>query len=415
MTPFRWALLGSLYITQFLALGFFLIALVAIMRREGAPLEQLGIIYLLGLVWVAKALWAPLVDRIRFGVLGHYRGWLILTQTGMVICLLVTRQFDAMADFQTVFLLSLVIALLSATQDVAADGLACRLLSPANRSVGSGVQMAGGLAGNIIGGGGVLMLYPTVGWEGSMVLLAAGVALPLALILWFREPPSDTAGSSQQDERRGSVSFSQVWRFWQRPGNGRWLAILLTYPVAVSMSYALITPILVDADWSLERIGFVLNIVGSAVGMLAALAAGWAIRWIGRRTALVGAALAQAVGLLILLLPASGFTDTVSVTVSLSAVFLLYGAAAPIVMTLMMDQASPASAGTDFTIQYSVYSLVGFAAGAIGLPLAGLFGYQGVVVLSASIGLVAAMVARGFYQETVLSAPVEAPIPVEPG
>ena len=415
MTPFRWALLGSLYITQFLALGFFLIALVAIMRREGAPLEQLGIIYLLGLIWVAKALWAPLVDRIRFGVLGHYRGWLILTQTGMVICLLVTRQFDAMADFQTVFLLSLVIALLSATQDVAADGLACRLLSPANRSVGSGVQMAGGLAGNIIGGGGVLMLYPTVGWEGSMVLLAAGVALPLALILWFREPPSDTAGSNQQGERRGSVSFSQVWRFWQRPGNGRWLAILLTYPVAVSMSYALITPILVDADWSLERIGFVLNIVGSAVGMLAALAAGWAIRWIGRRTALVGAALAQAVGLLILLLPASGFTDTVSVTVSLSAVFLLYGAAAPVVMTLMMDQASPASAGTDFTIQYSVYSLVGFAAGAIGLPLAGLFGYQSVVVLSASIGLVAAMVARGFYQEAALSAPVEEPVPVEPG
>ena len=415
MTPFRWALLGSLYITQFLALGFFLIALVAIMRREGAPLEQLGIIYLLGLIWVAKALWAPLVDRIRFGVLGHYRGWLILTQTGMVICLLVTRQFDAMADFQTVFLLSLVIALLSATQDVAADGLACRLLSPANRSVGSGVQMAGGLAGNIIGGGGVLMLYPTVGWEGSMVLLAAGVALPLALILWFREPTESAAGGDQPEERRGSVSFSQIWRFWQRPGNGRWLAILLTYPVAVSMSYALITPILVDADWSLERIGFVLNIVGSAVGMLAALAAGWAIRWIGRRTALVGAALAQAVGLLILLLPASGFTDTVSVTVSLSAVFLLYGAAAPIVMTLMMDQASPASAGTDFTIQYSVYSLVGFAAGAIGLPLAGLFGYQGVVVLSASIGLVAAMVARGFYQEAALSAPVEEPVPVEPG
>ena len=415
MTPFRWALLGSLYITQFLALGFFLIALVAIMRREGAPLEQLGIIYLLGLVWVAKALWAPLVDRIRFGVLGHYRGWLILTQTGMVICLLVTRQFDAMADFQTVFLLSLVIALLSATQDVAADGLACRLLSPANRSVGSGVQMAGGLAGNIIGGGGVLMLYPTIGWEGSMVLLAAGVALPLALILWFREPPSDTAGNNQQDERRGSVSFSQVWRFWQRQGSGRWLAILLTYPVAVSMSYALITPILVDADWSLERIGFVLNIVGSAVGMLAALAAGWAIRWIGRRTALVGAALAQAVGLLILLLPASGFTDTVSVAVSLSAVFLLYGAAAPVVMTLMMDQASPASAGTDFTIQYSVYSLVGFAAGAIGLPLAGLFGYQSVVVLAASTALIAAMVARGFYQEAALSAPVEEPVPVEPG
>ena len=416
MTPFRWALLGSLYVTQFLALGFFLIALVAILRQEGAPLEQLGIIYLLGLIWVAKALWAPLVDRLRFGVLGHYRGWLVLTQSGLVLCLLVVGQFDVMTNFEIVFILSLIVALLSATQDVAADGLACRLLSPADRGVGNGVQMAGGLAGNIIGGGGVLMLYPTIGWEGSMMLLAAGVALPLALILWFREPPWASVGNDLSVERRGGISLRQLWRFWKRPGGGRWLAILLVYPIAISMAYAMITPILVDADWSLERIGFVLNIVGSAVGMLAALAAGWAIRWIGRRAALVGAALAQAVGLLLLLLPASGATGAASVTVSLCAVFLPYGAVATVVMTLMMDRASAsASPATDFTVQYSVYSLMGFLAGAIGLSLAAQLGYQGVIMLAAGIALVAAAIARAFYHEAAISVPADAAVPAQPG
>ena len=414
MTPFRWVLLGSLYVSQFLGLAFFMIALVAILRQEGAPLEQLGIIYVLGIVWVAKALWAPLVDRLRFGRLGHYRGWLIVTQIGMVLCLLLTGRFDVVTDFQTVFLLSLVFSLLSATQDIAADGLACRLLPPDNRSLGSGVQMAGGLAGNIIGGGGVLMLYPTVGWSGSMMLLAAGVALPLVLILCFREPPTASAGDDEPEGVSRRVSFSQIWRFWQQPGGGRWLAIVLIYPLAISMAYALITPILVDADWSLERIGFALNVVGSLVGLFAALGAGWAVRRIGRRTALIGAALAQAAGLLILLLPASGVVDTLSVMLCLSIIFLFYGAVAPVIMTVMMDRAAAsATPGTDFTIQYSLHSLVGFAGGAIGLPLAAVFGYQGVIVLAAGIALVAALTARAFYHETVLPAPAAgAAVPV---
>ena len=53
--PFStWALLASLYMTQFMGMSFFMIALVVIMRRQGMPLERLGGIYLLGLFWVAK-------------------------------------------------------------------------------------------------------------------------------------------------------------------------------------------------------------------------------------------------------------------------------------------------------------------------------------------------------------------------
>lgn len=411
MTPFRWILLSSLYVTQFLGIGFFFTALIAILRREGIPLEQLGVIYLLGFVWVVKVLWAPLVDRLQIRRLGHYRGWLIVTQIGMVIMLLVVGLFDPVLEFWTVLALCLVVTVLAATQDVAADGLACRLLSPANRSLGGGVQFGGGMAGNVIGGGGVLILYPMIGWMGCMIVLAAGVALPLALILWFREPVWQAAVGDDQSHRRGRAAFGQIWRFWQRPGHGRWMVMLMIYPLAIYMTYSLITPILVDAGWSLARIGLTLNVAGSAVTMLTAIATGWAIRRIERRNALIGVALLQGVGLLALLLPASGATEGLPLVFSLAALFTVFGTVAPVLVTLMMDRtAGSDSPGTDFTVQYSLYGLVGFASGALALPLATFVGYQGVIVLAAGIALVAAATARAFYRDSPTAMSLEAEV-----
>ncbi|MEM9764733.1 MAG: MFS transporter, partial [Pseudomonadota bacterium] len=395
MTPFRWILLSSLYVTQFLSLGFFLIALVGILRREGMSLDQLGIIYALGLVWVVKVLWAPLVDRVRVAKVGHYRFWLLLTQTGMVATLLVMAQFDVVAEFWAVFALCTVVACLSATQDIAADGLACQFLSHDNRSIGSGVQTAGGLLGNVIGGGGVLMLYPTIGWSGCMVVLAVGVALPLTLILWLREPePGEPAVTCGQ-----RVSLTQLWRFWRRPGGVRWAAILLSYPLAIGMAYALLTPILVDIGWSLERIGFAMNIVGAGLGMVAACGAGWLIRRFGRRHSLVGMAAVQAVALLLLLMPVNGLTGAATVIIAISTVFVLYGALHPVLMTVMMDRASAACPGTDFTIQYSTFMFASFVAGGVALPFASSFGYALTVILVSSTAVVVTIVAALCYDD----------------
>ena len=58
-----WSLLFSLYATQYVGISFLLVALVAILRSQGMPLEKLSIVYSLGIFWVFKFLWAPLIDR----------------------------------------------------------------------------------------------------------------------------------------------------------------------------------------------------------------------------------------------------------------------------------------------------------------------------------------------------------------
>ena len=57
-------------------------------------------------------------------------------------------------------------------------GLACRLLSPDERGVGNGIQIAGGLLGNMLGGGAVLLAYPHLGWHGSVMTCRGYLAYP---------------------------------------------------------------------------------------------------------------------------------------------------------------------------------------------------------------------------------------------
>ncbi|MBK1688926.1 MFS transporter [Rubrivivax gelatinosus] len=378
-----WALLLSLYTTQYLAPGFFMVALVAILRRAGMPLEQLGAIYLLGLFWVLKFLWAPWVDRLSFGRWGHERGWLLLAQAGMVLALLAMAPLDPVQDFSRVLAGCVVVGALSATQDLAADALACRRLAPSDRALGNAIQAAGGLLGNLLGAGAVLVLYERIGWAGAMALLAAGTAVSWVQLLALREPPQPRVPPERAGLRASVVGL------WRRPQGARWLAMLALYPVGVSMAYALLTPLLADAGWSLEGIGWVVNGLGSLLGIVSALATGWLIRRGGRRRALVVAAALQVPGVLALLPLVGGDSGTGAALAGAGLLFLFYNPALVVMSTLMMDRVDPARPATDYALQYGLF--LGFATVVTGgaTALAGVLGYGTVLALAVLAALAA--------------------------
>lgn len=82
------------------------------MREEGVSLTTIGLFSLVGLPYVLKPLWAPLIDAVRLPVLhkrlGRRRSWLVLTQ-GLLILLIA-----AMGTVDPV-------AFMSATQDIVID------------------------------------------------------------------------------------------------------------------------------------------------------------------------------------------------------------------------------------------------------------------------------------------------------
>jgi MFS family permease len=388
----KFLLLGSLYITQYLPIGFFWVALPAILRQRGASLEQISTIALLGFVWVLKFLWAPLVDRYGSRKLGHYRSWLLAMQSLMVISLLALMPFDVLQDYGIIFAGCVLFTALSATQDIATDALAVQLLLPTERGIGNGMQTAGGLIGNVLGGGVVLIAYGWLGWAGSMAVMAAVVALPLLLVLLFKEQYAVQRAITGEH-----VTWGTLVRFFRRPGMGRWLVILLCYWIGISLGYGLITPMLVDIGWSLDQIGLATNVVGSLLAVGAALLAGMLIMRITRKAALSGFQLLQAVLLLPLFIPALGLTNYLPNFIAVSIAMMSYSMAATAICTVMMDKSRHSSAGADYTLQYSLAHFTSFAAVGIGVALAGQVGYVVIVAAAVGFSLLSAVSVLGLF------------------
>lgn len=379
-----WLLLASLYVTQFIGIGFFMIALVAILRQQGMSLQNISWVYGLGFFSVFRFLWAPLVDRWRLPG-GHYRGWLLGLQSAMVLVLVAISRFDLQLHMFSIMSLCLLLAFLSATQDIAVDGLACKLLNNQTRGLGNGVQMAAGLLGNLIGGGLVLVFYQYWGWQYSMWLMATITALSLLQLLGFREPQQRT------DLQPIGFYLTRLWRFWHQGKQGLWFLMLLIYPLGVCLAHALIAPMLVDSQWSLAEIGFAMNVMGSLVGLTAALLTGVLIGRYGRKSALVAGAVLQMLAIAALIPPFAGFTHKALLWLSLSTFYLAYSPVLVVLACLMMDKASTHSPATDYSLQFSLYLLIGFVASALGTSLAAQFGYLQVLV----VALISAFVSIG--------------------
>lgn len=391
--PSKYFLLGSLYISQYLGIAFIFTAVPAILRASGTALEDLAWIYGLGLIWALKFLWAPLVDRYGSSRLGHYRGWLLLTQSLLFMALAGAAVLDLERDLVTLAGFFALIAVVAATQDIAADALAVTLLAPEERGLGNSIQMSGGLIGNLLGGGLTLIAYTWLGWRGSMLVLAAATALPLALVLRHREGPAPA------DLRRDKAGLRDLGRFLRRPGSPRWVVVLLTTNLGIGLGYALLNPLLVDLGWPLDRIGFAVNVVGSVAGVAGAFLAGWTVVRFGRRVAMAANQVLVAIAIALLFAPARGIDSAPMLYLAISLMVLAWASTATIAATLMMDKSDPTRAGTEYTLQYSLASVLSYVLGGSALWLAGTIGYAGVVmagVAASGLALVAIWRYDGF-------------------
>jgi len=386
----KMVLLAGLYITQFLGLGFIITAVPTIMRENGASLDDIAWIYMLGLIWAIKFMWAPLIDRYGSKRYGHYRSWLIVLQSAIILSLIAAAFFDINHQLPILAVFFSLISIFSATQDIAADALAVTILKPEERGIGNSIQMAGGFIGNLIGGGVVLIAYEWLGWTASLLILAAGTAIPLVNILLHQEQPAPT------NLREEKVSYKEIIRFFKRPRIKRWVLLLSMYSLGFSMAYALLNPMLVDLGWSLDEIGFATNIIGSLIAIVGAAVAGWLVQSVGRKPAMLLIGILVILAVMGLYIPAQGTNNIAIIYGSIGLMLLTYGANVTILATMMMDKTDLTAPGTDYTLQYSLFSFLSFVVSGLALTFAESLGYSGVLTIAVGASLFSLLLVWGY-------------------
>ena len=99
-------------------------ALPTLLRRDGADLHALAWLPLVGLPWVLKFLWSPVIDNRWRPALGRRRSWILPMQGVVLACLLALAALGVSAAGAGVVVALMALAsLASATQDIATDGL----------------------------------------------------------------------------------------------------------------------------------------------------------------------------------------------------------------------------------------------------------------------------------------------------
>lgn len=381
----RFALLGLLYVAQALPLGFFVIALPAILRARGVGVERIGMLAVLALPFLIKFAWAPLVDRWGHRA-GHYRSWLLPLQFLSIAVVGWMASIDPVGDTAALAISGAAFMLLAATQDIATDGLAVGLLEPEDRGFGNGIQVGGYYLGQIVGGGLILVVVDRWGWAAGLGAIAGLLALPIPLVAMLREPsrPPSTDG------RR--VGMGDLLRFFGRPGMGAWVVVLLLWRAGETMATWMVNPMLVDRGFSLEQVGLTLGMCGSTGALAGALLGGWsATRW-GRVGALLGTGATAAACLLVLLIPAANIGGWPALVAAAVAVAFGGGAATAALYTVAMDASRPSTAGTDFTLQQSLAAIGPLLAAATSGYSVATLGYGGHFAVAAAVQIVVVVV-----------------------
>ncbi|MGK3960719.1 MFS transporter [Sorangium sp. So ce118] len=367
----RLGLLTSLYMCQGLPFGFFTQALPVLLRKQGISLEGIGLASLLALPWALKFLWAPLVDRFFSPRLGRRRSWILPSQGLMILVLGLLSLRGPGEGLSWVLAAVLIVNLLSATQDIATDGLAVDMLAPGERGWANGIQVAGYRAGMIVGGGALLVLFDRLGWGLTFAFMALSIALLSVPTLLTRE-----AGGAPGSDRAASVAAIAT-SFWRRPHARQVLALLVVYKLGDAFAVGMLRPFLSDIGLSLSDIGWLVGTVGFVAGLLGALAGGALVLRLGRRSSLVGFAVLQAASVLGYAYVARAEPGVPLLAALCALEHFAGGMATAALFTCMMDWTCRESAATDYTIQASTVVIAtgvasaasGFSAGRLGYPL----------------------------------------------
>lgn len=215
-TIFKFGLIGSLYITQAIPIGFFREAVPTLMRKMGLELTIIGLLaVLLQLPWLFKFLWAPLLDRFGIIKFGWRRSWIIPLQTIGSVIILFLIFFDMQHNLLIVLILFLIFNFFCATQDIATDGLAVEILTKDERGPGNGIQVAGHRLGIVLGGGVILIIFEHAGWSLTMLIMALFFISPLIPVLFYKEKKIERI-------KKREIGIFEFIKFFKRPGNLIW-------------------------------------------------------------------------------------------------------------------------------------------------------------------------------------------------
>ena len=277
------------------------------LREIGISRTEIGLLGLIATPYALNFLWAPLLDHLRIpwlsDRLGRRRAWALVMQALLALAIGALALVDPSDRLLLFAGMALVVALFSATQDVAIDAYRIDVFARAEQGKAAALGIWGWhLGGTLIGGAGGLLLANAVGWSGAYALIAGAMALCTLGTLLAPRPPDPDPEPEQRDEpaARGWLATlrQSVWLpladLLRREGMLLILFFIFIFRFGDALLGRMSGVFYVELGFERAEIAEVAKLYGLGANLLGLVVGGWLAQKIGLVRALVWAGLATA-------------------------------------------------------------------------------------------------------------------------
>ena len=227
--------------------------LQAWMTVAGVDLRTIGVFALIGLPYTLKFLWSPLMDRFVPPWLGRRRGWIIMTQLGLVMGIAAISFSSPERASLLLALLALLVAFTSASQDIVVDAYRTDVLYEQERGFGAGVFVMGYRIATLVSGALALILSDRIGWHNTYLLMAGVMGIGILAAFFGPEPDGKTIPPPSLKE----AVWGPMKEFFSRNSALLLLLLIVLYKLGDAYAGTLTTPFLIRA------LGFTASEVGT--------------------------------------------------------------------------------------------------------------------------------------------------------
>ncbi len=272
---FRSPKIGTLLLLGFasgLPLALTAGTLQAWLAAERVDIVAIGWFALVGQPYTYKFLWAPLMDRFALPFLGRRRGWLLVTQVALAAAIAFMGTLKPTDSAWLLGGIALLVAFLSASQDIVFDALRTDWLSREERGAGAAVSVLGYRLAMLVSGAGALILADQwLGWQGTYWLMAALMVVGMAAT-WFAVEPEVEGGAPKTLDAAVVQPFRE---FFSRDAAVLLLALVVLYKLGDAFAGSFTTTFLLRGPgFSLTEVGAFNKGFGLAATIIGALAGG---------------------------------------------------------------------------------------------------------------------------------------------
>ena len=228
---------------------------------SGADIMTIAWFSWIGIPYLLKFLWSPLMDRYVPPFLGRRRGWMLLTQLALVAGIAGMAISPPNTKLWLLGCLALWVAFASASQDIVIDAYRTDLLPAAERGMGAAVSVLGYRLAMLASGGLALILADRIGWRQTFFVMAALMAVGLATSLIAPEPA--LRATPPRSLREAVVE--PLKDLLSRSGALQLLALIALYKFGDALAGTLTTAFLIrGVGFSLTDVGTINKVLGLA-------------------------------------------------------------------------------------------------------------------------------------------------------